>query len=161
VAEAGSKLADEGRLSRAVDADHEDDRGTRRCEDQMGIVVPRPQRGLDPEPKRFHELVLRLHQALERLTLDVLHQTQRRRNTEVRLEEGLLELLQGAWRDAPAREHGDVHERNVLELLPERPLRSVASLSENPVHHRAITVETIPTGSAQAGSPAHQPLCAK
>ena len=40
------------------------------------------------------------------------------------------ELLERARRNTAAREHHDVRERDVLDSLPQRPLRYVASLTK-------------------------------
>ena len=99
---------------------------------QRGIAVARAQRAGDSLLQRAEKLVLRLHQAAQGAPLHLGDELERGRHAEVGLEQQLLELLERARRHAAAREHGDVGERDVLDALPQRALRYVTCLSQNP-----------------------------
>ena len=61
-------------------------------------------------------------------SLDVGHEAQRGRHTEVGAEQQLLETLEVARLHAPRQQDGDVRERDILDALPERAPGEVAPL---------------------------------
>src|SRR5205814_2119525 len=88
------ELPDEGGLSRAVDAHHEDDGGTGFSAGQARIAVAGAERTLDAFLERIEKLVLRLDGAAARLAFYFGDQSHRDGHAEIGLEQYLLELLQ-------------------------------------------------------------------
>src|SRR5204863_6686117 len=85
----------------------------------------------DPLLQRALELVLGFDEPTRRKPLHLLDETQRGRHADIGFEQKLLEALEVPGSHAAPGEHGDVHEGDVLDLLPERALRYVAGFAEN------------------------------
>ena len=96
----------------------------------VGSLLPPRSAASIPSASASLELRLRLDLPALGAPLHFLDQPQRHRNAEVGLQQHLLELLERAGRDAAARQHGDVHQRDVLDALPERPLGDVARFTK-------------------------------
>jgi len=63
-------------------------------------------------------------------SLDLGHESERDGDAKVRLEEQLLELLERSRRHTAARQYRHVHQRDVLDALPQRALGDVAGFTK-------------------------------
>jgi len=84
------------------------------------------------------ELLLSLDETAARLTLDFRDKAHRGGNAEVGLEKDLLQALQRALNGAPAGDYGDVGERDVLYLGPQRPFGYIPGLPDYPACHSVL-----------------------
>ena len=137
-AQAGRQLANERGFPSPVDPDHKHHCRWLRCGEQDGVALACAQRRLDTSTQCFQEFCLRANRAFARLAIHIGDEPSRGRYTEVRLEQHFFEFFERPFADAPAHDHPDIREREVLDALPQRSPRRVRRSMKERRHVSAI-----------------------